>query len=117
MQQTATANVRAVCALALTGLSLVACGQASATLERPGPALVIQSSTLFPETIAYDAIRAKFLLGSFREGAIDVVADDGHVSPLVDDPRLSSVLGIALDVRRKRVWAGNADLDACRKPS
>jgi hypothetical protein len=115
MQQTASANLRALCALALTGL--IACGQASARLERSGPALVVGSDTLFPETIEYDAARAQFLLGSFREGAIYSVARDGQVTPLVDDPRLCSVLGIAVDPVRGRLWAVNADLGACRKPS
>ena len=117
MQQFASANVRALCAFALTGLSLIACGHASARLERPSPALVVQSDTLFPETIAYDAARSQFLLGSFREGAIYAVGRDGQVSPLVSDPRLCSVLGIAVDAGRKRVWAVNADLGACTKPS
>jgi len=115
MRQLASANVRALCALALTGLT--ACSHASLSLQRPALELVVQSSTLFPETIDYDAVRAKFLLGSFREGAIYVVAGDGQVSPLVDDPRLCSVLGIAVDAGRNRLWAVNADLGACSKPS
>jgi hypothetical protein len=117
MQQTASANVRALCALALTGLSFIACGHASARLEPSGSALVVRSETLFPETIAYDPTRAAFLLGSFREGAIYSVANDGQVSPLVSDARLCSVLGIAVDASRKRLWAVNADLGACSRPS
>jgi hypothetical protein len=50
---------RAVYAVALAGLSSAACGHATATLEQPGSELVIQSSTLFPETIEYDARRRK----------------------------------------------------------
>jgi hypothetical protein len=117
MQQTASANVRAVCALALTVLSLIACGQVTARLEPAGPPLIVGRDTLFPETIEYDPARGQFLLGSFREGAIYAVADDGQVSLLVSDPRLCSVLGIAVDAERKRLWAVNADLGACRKPS
>jgi hypothetical protein len=117
MQQITSANFRAWCALALTGLTLTACGHATARLERPGPALSVGRDTLFPETIAYDAARARFLLGSFREGAIYAVAGDGQASLVVDDPRLCSVLGIAIDAARKRLWAVNADLGACSKPS
>jgi hypothetical protein len=117
MKQFASANVRALCAVALTGLCLIACGQASVQLERPRPALVVRSDTLFPETIEYDAARGQFLLGSFREGAIYSVGRDGEISLLVSDPRLCSVLGIAVDAGRKRLWAVNADLGACTKPS
>jgi hypothetical protein len=121
MQQTARANVRArrapLIRLGLIALGLIGCGHASATLERPGPALVVQSSTLFPETIEYDRERAKFLLGSFSEGAIYAVASGGQVSPLVRDPRLCSVLGIAVDASRRRLWAVNSDLGSCSKPS
>ena len=79
--------------------------------------MVVRSDTLFPETIEYDKARDQFLLGSFREGAIYSIAGDGQVSPLVRDPRLCSVLGIAVDPERKRLWAVNADLGACTKPS
>jgi hypothetical protein len=117
MQQTASADVCALYFGLFTALGSVACGQASARLERPGPALTVQSSTLFPETIEYDPTRAQFLLGSFREGAIYAIDGDGRVSRLVDDPRLCSVLGIAVDAARSRLWAVNADLGACSKPS
>ncbi|HXI55446.1 MAG TPA: hypothetical protein VNO55_05275 [Polyangia bacterium] len=108
---------RAAHAVALAGLASAACSHATATLERPGSGLVIQSSTLFPETIEYDARRGKFLLGSFREGAIYQVNADGTTSVVVSDPRLCSVLGIAVDPGRQRVWAVNADLGASTKPS
>jgi sugar lactone lactonase YvrE len=117
MQQTASANVCALYFGLFAALGSVACGQASARLERPGPALAVQNPTLFPETIEYDPTRAQFLLGSFREGAIYAVDGDGRVSRLVDDPRLCSVLGIAVDAARSRLWAVNADLGACSKPS
>ncbi|HEX2876066.1 MAG TPA: hypothetical protein VHP33_32670, partial [Polyangiaceae bacterium] len=54
---------------------------------------------------------------SFREGAIYRVDHDGRASLLVDDPRLCSVLGIALDSERGQLWAVNSDLGASLKPS
>ncbi|MEO8901496.1 MAG: hypothetical protein ABI488_07210 [Polyangiaceae bacterium] len=36
---------------------------------------------------------------------------------LVDDPRLCSVLGIAVDAERGQLWAVNADLGASTRPS
>jgi len=71
------------------------------TIDKPG---------LYPETIDYDPKTARFIVGSFRDGAIDGIAPSGAVSRVVDDPRLCSVLGIAVDASRQRVWATNADL-------
>jgi hypothetical protein len=56
-------------------------------------------------------------LGSFRAGAIYAANRDGAATILVDDPRLCSVLGIAVDRARNRVWAVSSDLGASAKPS
>jgi hypothetical protein len=107
--------VRLCCALALW---LTACASEPVlTLEHPGPALLVHSPALYPETIEYNPKTDRFLLGSFRAGAIDQVDRDGKVTRLVDDERLCSVLGIAVDVARNRLWAVNADLGASLKPS
>ncbi len=87
------------------------------TLARGALALTVQLPALYPETIEYDATRGKFLVGSFRQGAIYVVDDQGATSPLVTDPRLCSVLGIAVDAQRGRLWAVSSDLGASIKPS
>jgi hypothetical protein len=87
------------------------------TLERSGKPVTVQRSALYPETIQYDSQRRQFLVGSFREGAIYRVDESGRVTLLVDDPRLCSVLGIALDPERGRLWAVNSDLGASLKPS
>ena len=57
------------------------------------------------------------MLGSFREGAVYQVDGDGNVTLLVNDERLCSVLGIAVDAERGRLWVLNADLGASVKPS
>jgi hypothetical protein len=79
--------------------------------------LLVQQPALYPETIEYDRVRDEFLVGSFREGAIYTIDQHGAARKLVDDPRLCSVLGIALDPARDRVWAVNSDLGASAKPS
>jgi hypothetical protein len=89
----------------------------SVTLERSDKSVTVHRPALYPETIQYDSQRRKFLVGSFREGAIYRVDDDGRTSLLVDDPRLCSVLGIALDAERGQLWAVNSDLGASLKPS
>jgi hypothetical protein len=80
-------------------------------------ALAVRHAALYPETIEYDAKKDVFLLGSFREGAIYEVDHTGSASLLVDDSRLCSVLGIALDARHGKLWAVNSDLGASAKPS
>lgn len=116
MHRTANAVGRVARAVALMTL-IASCHGPTVTLESPGPALVVRQPALYPETIEYDPAREQFLLGSFRAGAIYTVKRDGSAAVLVDDARLCSVLGIAVDARRNRVWAVNADLGASAKPS
>jgi sugar lactone lactonase YvrE len=87
------------------------------TFERSDKPVTVHRPALYPETIQYDSQRRKFLVGSFREGAIYRIDEDGRASRLVDDPRLCSVLGIALDAERGQLWAVNSDLGASLKPS
>jgi hypothetical protein len=86
-------------------------------LEDSGPPLTVRKPALYPETIEYDPGRKRFLVSSFREGAVYAVDDRGAVERIVDDPRLCSVLGIAVDSKRGRIWAVNSDLGASLKPS
>lgn len=102
----------------MLALVLVGCApNVAITLERSDKSVTIRRPALYPETIQYDNRRRQFLVGSFREGAIYRVDDDGRASLLVDDPRLCSVLGIALDSERGRLWAVSSDLGASVKPS
>lgn len=82
-----------------------------------GQALIVRRPALYPETIEYDRRRDRFLLSSLREGAVYELDRNGRVSPVVDDPELCSVLGIALDELRDRLWVVNSDLGASLKPS
>jgi hypothetical protein len=104
--------------VALAAFALAACVRSPALKFALGaPAITVQHPALYPETIEYDAQRNKFLLGSFREGAVYRLEPDGSVSGLIDDPRLCSVLGIAVDSARGRLWVVSSDLGASLKPS
>jgi len=116
MSPIANAAARVLRALALASLT-VGCHDPTITLEPPGAALVVQKPALYPETIEYDSTGQRFLLSSFRAGAIYAVDHDGVTTKVVDDARLCSVLGIAVDARRNRVWAVNSDLGASARPS
>jgi len=87
------------------------------TLAASKDAITIDRPGLYPETVVYDASRKRLLVGSMREGAIEAIDANGHASSFVDDARLTSVLGIALDPARKRLWAVNADLGIGRRTS
>jgi len=99
-------------------LLAIACAPTRAiTFEEGGTSVTVSRPALYPETIEYNVDDGQFLLGSVREGAIYEVDQAGRASLLVDDPRLCSVLGIAVDASRHRVWAVNSDLGASLKPS
>jgi hypothetical protein len=81
------------------GVFLLACGCAHASAVVFGSkdsALTVRHPALYPETIEYESGKDRFLLGSFRDGGIYAVDQEGRTSRLVDDPRLCSVLGIAI---------------------
>lgn len=79
-------------------------------------AIRVPKPALYPEGIAYDENRQRFLLGSFREGAVYEISPDGTPKPLVTDPRLHSVLGIRVDAARNRLLVTNSDLGAAERP-
>jgi DNA-binding beta-propeller fold protein YncE len=94
-----------------------ACGHVKVVdFDGSGQALTVHRPALYPETIEFNARDGRFLLSSFREGAIYEVDREGTASLFVDDPRLCSVLGIAVDSARNRLWAVNSNLGASIKP-
>jgi hypothetical protein len=111
-------KLRSVCVLIALLPGSVGCIRPNAlSLESSGSALLVQRAGLYPETLEYDARRDQFLVGSFREGAVYAIDSAGRATRIVDDPRLCSVLGIAIDGPRNRLWAVNSDLGACARPS
>ena len=112
-----SARLRASFTFACCGLVACAHHGPDLTFEQREAPLTVSRPALYPETIEYNANDDKFLLSSFRDGAIYEVDQAGQVSRLVDDPRLCSVLGIAVDIPRQRLWAVNSDLGASVKPS
>jgi len=97
---------------------LTSCTRPSAiTLQRTQQVLTIEAPALYPETIVYDEQRQAFLVSSLRRGAIYQVDRDGRARTVVEDPRLCSVLGFAVDRRAGRLWVVNSDLGASVRPS
>ena len=105
-------------AASISSLMIFGCTHARVvTFDSSGSPLTVHRAALYPETIEYNSRNDKFLLSSFRDGAIYEVDQRGNASLLVDDPRLCSVLGIAVDAQRGRLWAVTSDIGASVKPS
>ena len=109
--------VRRALATALCFVVLGCARGQAITFDNQDAALTVRRPALYPETIEYNRKDDTFLLSSFRDGAIYEVDQSGKTSVLVDDPRLCSVLGIAIDAERQRLWAVNSDMGASVKPS
>lgn len=77
-----------------------------------GATTTVQHPALYPETVVYRPKVDRFLMSSLREGGVFEVTRTGEVRPLVRSPRLVSVLGIAVDEDRNRLWAVTGDLGA-----
>jgi sugar lactone lactonase YvrE len=84
--------------------------------SRSNPIQVAKAG-LFPEGIAFNSKSGKFLVGSFREGAVYEVAANGAASLFVSDPRLNSVLGLCVDTQRNRLLIANSDIGSAQRPS
>lgn len=79
--------------------------------------IAIQKPALYPEGIDYNPNTDKFIVGSFREGAVYEINPDGTYQKLIDDNRLNSVLAVRVDVKRNRLLVVNADIGASIRSS
>jgi sugar lactone lactonase YvrE len=65
--------------------------------------VVAQYPNLFPEGIEWDAEGQRFLVSSLTLGTIFAVADDGTMTPFIEDEALVSSLGIHIDTQHNRL--------------
>lgn len=68
----------------------------------------IEDPGLHPEGIEYDAAGDRFLVSSVTRGTVTAVADDGSRSVFVDDPDITSSIGIQIDRARDRLLVANS---------
>lgn len=66
-------------------------------------------SSFIPEGMTYDSVNARFLVGSIAQGTIFAVADDGTVTPFIQDKALMGTFGLRADANKKRLYVTNAD--------
>src|SRR5260221_2499523 len=67
----------------------------------------IVANDLYPTSIAYDAIGARFLVGSLTSGTITAIKDDGTMQAFVEDAALLSTATIKVDSQRKHLLITN----------
>jgi sugar lactone lactonase YvrE/quercetin dioxygenase-like cupin family protein len=90
---------------------------ADSAQQPAGTVTPIGSPALYPETLESDERNGRFLVGSMREGAVYEVDRRGTARKLIDDPRLISVLGIAIDRASNRLLVTSSDLGVSIKRS
>jgi sugar lactone lactonase YvrE len=99
------------------GMPIMALSAAQRALTTAAAPLSIAQPALYPETLELNPLTQKFLVSSLREGVVYEVSRDGKAEPFIQDERLTSVLGIAVDARSKRLWVTNSDLGAAIRSS
>ena len=108
-------NIIGFAAVLMLGGGVFAAAAQDATPEStlstaPAPdAITINAPGLMPEGIEYDATRGQFLLGSISQSSVSLVADDGTLTALVQDPKLKSVIGLEIDAARNRLLLASTD--------
>jgi len=103
----------------LVALCLSTGGNTSTTLAdnirfitQPIESIEIKNDTLFPEGITYNPLSNRFIVGSFRQGAIFEIDQNGNAKIFIEDKRLHSVLAVRVDTKRNRLLALTSDLGA-----
>ena len=98
-------NIRSFILLTIVfAFSIVAVtAQGDSELDR----IVINHTNLFPEGIAYDETHNRFLVGSWGEGKIFVVADNGTLTPFIEDDALVQPSGLEIAVTQNQLLVAN----------
>ena len=78
--------------------------------------IIVQKEALYPEGIDYNPLNDKFIVGSFREGAVYEVGLDGSYKKIINDTRLNSVLAVKVDIKRDRLLVVNSDIGSAIRP-
>jgi sugar lactone lactonase YvrE len=74
--------------------------------------ILMERTNFAPEGIEYDAEAGHFLVSSLAEGTIFAVADDGTLTPFVEDENLVSSVGLEVDEAGGRLLVANSNFAA-----
>lgn len=79
----------------------------------PLPAsITVATAGITPEGVEYDTKNKRFLVGSITQGTVFAVANDGTLTPFIQDADLKSTVGIEVDEERDRLLVANSDAAA-----
>ena len=107
--------------LSLTSACLVMAGCASSQPTNPGSnaaalptpdypdVITVERGGFTPEGIEYDHRNQRFMLGSFIEGRVYALAEDGSLTTVVEDSDVDAIIGIEVEEDRNRILAAIAD--------
>jgi outer membrane protein assembly factor BamB len=79
----------------------------SITIDKPG---------LYPESIDYNPITDKFIVGSVRDGGVYEIDMNGGYRRVINDNRLNSTLAVRIDAKRDRLLVANSDVGSSVNP-
>ena len=92
----------------IAALGAIACAPVVAA-DAAATTIKMKSTGFIPEGIEYDTKNKRFLVGSLVKGTVFVVANDGTLTPFIQDPELKSSVGIEVDEERNRLLVPNSD--------
>lgn len=101
-----------VTASVLLMLALPACAQDTHELPE---VINFNQPRLGPEGVEYDALSERFLVGSIFTGSVYAVADNGEVTPFIQDEWLEGSLGIHIDRATNRLLVVNVSSELLRQ--
>jgi outer membrane protein assembly factor BamB len=73
--------------------------------------VTVEYEGLFPEGVEYDSVNGRFLVSSVSKGTVHAVADDGTLTPLVEDERIVASTGLEVDEARNRLLVAATDME------
>lgn len=71
--------------------------------------VVIRQEGLFPEGVEYDSVNGRFLVSSTADGHVYAIADDGSLTPFIQDERIPVSLGLEVDEANNRLLVAATD--------
>src|SRR5688572_19320499 len=74
--------------------------------------ILMERTNFAPEGIEYDAEAGHFLVSSLAEGTVFAVADDGTLTPFVEDENLVSSVGLEVDEEGGLLLVANSNVAA-----
>lgn len=83
--------------------------EATSVMDELPDSVIAMREGLFPEGVEYDSVNGRFLVSSTSEGTVYVVADDGTLTPLVEDERIPASLGLEVDEEGSRLLVAATD--------